>query len=50
MNAIQIAVRTAVTTIDVLLLIAMFKANNEKDFVKKAVLVFVLVNVMGVWI
>lgn len=50
MNIPQIIVKTVVSTIDILLAIAVLKSDEAIDGLKKAFVVVVLLNVMGVWI
>lgn len=50
MNAMQIVLRTVVTTIDLLLTLALFKADNTTNEMRKYFTVVMLLNLMGVWI
>ena len=50
MNIPQIVIRTVVTTFDVLLAIAFFKADRQNEGMTKAFLIVILLNLMGVWI
>lgn len=50
MNAAQIVIRTVVTTIDLLLMVAFFKTTGIEDKAVKAVTVMILLNLVGVWI
>ena len=50
MNALQIVIRTIVTTIDLLLVIAMLKTKGLDEGVVKATTTIILVNLVGVWI
>ena len=50
MNIPQIIVKTVVSTVDILLAIAVLKSDEAVDGLKKAFVVIVLINVMGVWV
>lgn len=50
MNTPQIVLKTIVTTIDLLLAIAVIKSDEAVDGLKKAFAVVVLLNITGVWI
>ena len=48
MSIIQIVLKTVITTIDLCLLLAAIKVESSKGI--KPLLVFVFINLMGVWI
>lgn len=48
MSIIQIVAKTVITTVDLCLLLAAFKVESSKSI--RPLLVFVLINLMGVWI
>lgn len=50
MNAAQIVVRTVVTTVDLLLMVAFIKTIGVNEKATKAVTVGILLNLLGVWI
>lgn len=50
MSIVQVVIRTVVTTIDLLLTIAVLKADNTTGNMVKAFAVVMLLNLMGVWI
>ena len=50
MGIAQVVLKTMVSTIDVLLAIAVVRADEAIDGLKKAFVLIVLLNVMGVWI
>lgn len=50
MNTPQIIVKTVVSTLDLLLAIAVLMSNDATDGLKKAFAVIVLLNISGVWI
>lgn len=46
----QVIVKTIVSTIDILLAVAVLKSDDAIDGLKKAFAIVVFLNVMGVWI
>lgn len=49
MNIAQIIVKTVITTVDLLLIFAVAKANNMKDAYTKAAIALVVMNILGAW-
>ena len=50
MSVAQIVIRTIVTTVDLLLTIAVIKADSTTNGMIKAFVIVILLNLMGVWI
>ena len=50
MNIVEIVVKTIITTVDVLLTIAVMKTPETDNKMLKAFLVLIIMNLMGVWI
>lgn len=50
MSVAQIVIRTVVTTVDLLLTVAVIKADNMNNGMIKAFAIVILLNLMGVWI
>ncbi len=50
MNIVQIIVKTVVTTVDLLIAYAVLNGKEATDGMKKAFIVFALLNLTGVWL
>lgn len=50
MSVAQIVIRTIVTTVDLLLTIAVIKADSTTNGMVKGFAIVILLNLMGVWI
>ena len=50
MNTAQIVLKTVITTVDLLLSLAVLKSDDAIDGLKKAFVAIVLLNLAGVWI
>lgn len=50
MGILQVVIRTIVTTVDLLLVIAMLKTKGLDEGAVKATTAMIIVNLLGVWI